>query len=153
MVHPFGAAAFVHPSGTRQVVGVGVEQSKLVVGGVVVQVQGCGAGDSMMVYLTGSVPHSHHPRPSAIAAQVLSESAAWQHVTDVASAEVGERGAESVCEVVDPALVMEAGIRGKVRLDVCVALNSLAISIMFTPAITISSTVLLKSSLTPRYRC
>ena len=91
--------------------GVGVEQSKLVVGGVVVQVQGCSAGDSMMVYLAGSVPHSHQPGPWAIAAQVLSESAAWQH----------------------PALVMEAGIRGKVRLDVCVAPNSLAISFYFHP--------------------
>ena len=80
--HPSGAASFVHPAGTSQAVGVGVEQSKLVVGGVVVQAQGCGAGDGMMAYVAGSVPHSHQPGPSAIAAQVLSGSAAWTHETE-----------------------------------------------------------------------
>lgn len=44
MAHPFGAAAFVHPLGTLQAKGVGVEQSKLMVGGLVVQAQGCGPG-------------------------------------------------------------------------------------------------------------
>lgn len=75
--HPSGAAAFVHPSGTSQATGVGVEQAKLVVGGVVVQAQGCGAGDGITAYVAGSVPHSHQPGPSAMAAQVLSGSAAW----------------------------------------------------------------------------
>ena len=97
MAHPFGAAAFVHPAGTIQAVGVGAEQSKLVVGGVVVQAQGCGAGDGMMAYVAGSVPHSHQPGPSAIAAQVLSGSAAWKHVTEAAPAIVVE-GAEVVEE-------------------------------------------------------
>lgn len=46
IAQPSGAASFVQPSGTLQV-GVGAEQSKLVVGGVVVQAQGWGAGDGM----------------------------------------------------------------------------------------------------------
>ena len=66
MAHPFGAAALVHPSGTLQAKGIGVGQSKLMVGGVVVQAQGCVAGDGMTAYVAGSVPHSHQPGPSAI---------------------------------------------------------------------------------------
>ena len=93
MAHPFGATTFVHPAGTAQAVEVGAEQSKLVVGGVVVQAQGWGAGDGMMAYVAGSVPHSHQPGPSAIAAQVLSGSAAWKHVTEaVPVAVVGGAG-------------------------------------------------------------
>ena len=42
----------------------------------------------MMAYVAGSVPHSHQPGPSAMAAQVLSGSAAWKHVTDAAPADV-----------------------------------------------------------------
>ena len=149
MVHPFGAAAFVHPSRTIQAVGVGIEQSKLVVGGVVVQAQGCGAGDGIMAYVAGSVPHSHQPTSSATAGQVLSGSAAWLHGTDAAPAEARERGAGGLCEVIDAALVMKADVRSEVELDVCVALKSPAISMMPTPTTTTSSTVLLKASMTP----
>lgn len=77
IAHPSGAAALMHPSGTTHGVGVGAEQSKLVVGGVVVQAQGCGAGDGMTAYVAGSVPHSHQPGPLAMAAQVFWGSAAW----------------------------------------------------------------------------
>ena len=40
----------------------------------------------MVAYVAGSVPHSHQPSPSALAARVLSGSAAWAHVTDATSA-------------------------------------------------------------------
>ena len=100
IAHPVGAAAFVHPAGTLQAVGVGAEQSKLVVGGVVVQAQGCGAGDGMTAYVAGSLPHSHQPGPSVMAAQVFWGSAAWKHVTDDAPAELAAEGvlAELVAE-------------------------------------------------------
>lgn len=73
--HPVGAAAFVQPAGTSQAVGVGVAaQLNEVVGGVVVQAQGWPVGK--IAYVAGESPHSHHPGPSAMAAHVLSGSAA-----------------------------------------------------------------------------
>ena len=53
-----------------------------------VQAHGCDAGDGIMAYVAGSVPHSHQPGPSAIAAQVFSGSAAWKQVTAAAPVEV-----------------------------------------------------------------
>lgn len=53
-----------------------------------VHAHGCGAGDGMTAYVAGSVPHSHQPGPLAMAAQVLSGSASWRQVTDVAAAAV-----------------------------------------------------------------
>lgn len=53
-----------------------------------VHAHGCGAGDGMTAYFAGSVPHSHQPGPSAMAAQVLSGSASWRQVTDAAPAAV-----------------------------------------------------------------
>ena len=46
----------------------------------------------MMVYVAGSVPRSHQPGLSAIAAQVSFGLAAWDHATDAAPEEVVQGG-------------------------------------------------------------
>ena len=63
--------------------GVGVGQSKVVVGGVVVQAHGSPTG--IITYFASS-PQSHQPSPLAMAAQVFWGSAACSQVTVVTEA-------------------------------------------------------------------